>query len=475
MKVVPLIISGGSGKRLWPLSRENYPKQFLKFDSEHSLLQDTLLRIKNIKGTISPVIICNDNHRFLVAEQFRKLNYIKPHIILESKSNNTATAIALATSYIKRNFGEVLVLVLSSDHLIPDRERFKVLIESAIDNIDKEKLFLFAVKPESPNTGYGYIKTNEMKGNQNFLKVTKFIEKPSISVAKKIFKENNIFWNSGIFLYSTTFFYNEMRLYANEYIDFADKLIDEGYKDLDFFRLPADIAYPEALPIDKALIERSKKIYALKFNNSWSDIGTWKSLFDSKTKDANFNAIKGNVISLESSNSLIHSNSNHLIATIGVDNLIIVNTDDVTFISSIDKINKLEDMLKLIGSNDKEKLLNNRKVYRPWGWYDSLDKETGFHIKRIHVFPGERLSLQSHAKRSEHWIVVRGKAEATVDDCLHILKENDSIDINVGSIHSLKNLSKKNPLELVEVQTGDYFGEDDIIRYDDIYGRSDNK
>ncbi len=468
-KLVPIILCGGSGTRLWPLSRKQYPKQFLPLLSDNTMLQETILRIQQIPNVENPIIISNDEHRFLVAEQCRNIGLNNPEIILEPIAKNTAPAIVAGTLYAKSKFDNCNILILPADHYIANIKKFNKAIELARNEATKGALITFGIHPNSSNTNYGYIKySNTIK--KGIYKVDKFIEKPDLKTAQSFLKQKKYLWNSGIFLFNLDLFLVEMNEFNPKIVENIKNSLIDSSKDFDFIRLgkKAFIECP-SISIDYCLMEKSKKTIVVQFNVGWSDIGSWSSLYSFGKKDLNKNIVSGPTHIEETSNSYIRSN-HHLVVTLGVDNLIIVNTPDATLISTKEKVNDLKGLTERLTKKNHKEVQNHKKVFRPWGWFDVIDEGNFYKVKRLHVKPKGKLSYQFHKKRSEHWTVVDGVATIRIEGRTKKLTSGESIFIAQGEKHSLANNSK-NQLEIIEVQSGKYFGEDDIIRINDIYGR----
>jgi len=470
IKITPVILSGGSGTRLWPLSRKDRPKQFLQLFGEHSMLQETLLRLNGIESLNKPIIVCNDNHRFLVAHQCHDIG-IEPTIILESEGRNTAPAIAVAAIQSLREFKNSILLVLSADHKIKDIEKYHQTIESAKKFALEKKLLTFGVKPSGPNTGYGYIKYS---GNEkNLSKVEKFVEKPNLETAKEYFFSKEYLWNSGIFMFTSECFLDELKKFNPEIYNKSLGAIEKSSKDLDFIRLDEESF--NSCPsdsIDYALMEKSDNVFVVPIDIGWSDLGTFESLRDSKTKDNNGNSFEGDVICFNTYNSFINS-SEKLVATFGISNMTIINTKDALFISDNSRSENVKEIVKVLSESKRSEHIHHRKVYRPWGWYDSIEQGAYFQVKRLHIDPGAKLSIQRHQKRSEHWVLISGNVIATKGENDIVMIEGDSVFIPKGEVHSLSNPNEEYA-ELIEVQSGSYLGEDDIERFEDMYGRADN-
>jgi mannose-1-phosphate guanylyltransferase/mannose-6-phosphate isomerase len=469
MTIVPVILSGGSGTRLWPLSRKQYPKQYLPLVSDNSMLQETILRLDGLNDLAAPIIICNNDHRFLVAEQLQQIDINNPTILLEPVGRNTAPAIAAAALQSMKDGDDVILLVLSADHVIHDVNAFHKVINIAVKQMQAKKLVTFGIVPTDPNTAYGYIKS-DLINDQGAYKVVEFFEKPNSQTAEAYLKQGNYLWNSGMFMFQAETLINELNTYSSDTVEAVKRSVDYAVHDLDFIRLEKDAF--ESSPsnsIDCALMEKSNNVVVVPLDAGWNDIGSWSALHDIGNKDDNGNVIKGDVFAEETINSYIHAN-HHMVATIGVKDLIIVDTPNATLISSKDKVHKVKKIVEQLQKQEREEQICHRKVYRPWGWYDSIETSKHFQVKRLHVNPGGKLSLQMHHKRAEHWVVVKGIATATNGEEVLTLTEGQSTYIPVTVIHALENLEDI-PLEVIEVQSGTYLGEDDIVRFKDIYGR----
>ena len=469
MKIVPVILSGGSGTRLWPLSRKQYPKQYLPLVNDNTMLQETILRLSGLNNLENPIIICNADHRFLVAGQCQQINIKNPTILLEPVGRNTAPAIAAAALHSLKTADDAMLLVLSADHVIQDVEAFHQAINIASNQAQAGKLATFGIVPTEANTGYGYIKSSK-NNNDGAYKVEEFIEKPDLATAQSYLEQGNYLWNSGMFMFEATTLIDELTTHSPEIVTSVNDAVNKAEQDLDFIRL--DKQAFELSPsdsIDYALMEKSDNVTVVPLDAQWNDIGSWSALYDIGTKDSNGNVIQGDVFTEDTTNTYIHSNG-HMIATIGVQDLIIVDTPNATLISTKDKSQKVKNIVKQLQRQDREEQSCHRKVYRPWGWYDSIEVGKHFQVKRLHVKPGAKLSLQMHHKRAEHWVVVSGTATAINGKETLILAEGESTYIPIGTTHALENHTDE-ILEIIEVQSGTYLGEDDITRLDDIYGR----
>jgi len=469
MQIIPVILSGGSGTRLWPLSRKHYPKQYLPLAGDNTMLQETILRLNGLDNLADPIIICNADHRFLVAEQCQQINIHNPTILLEPVGRNTAPAIAAAALQSLKNSDDAVLSVLSADHVIQDVKAFHTAINIANGQAQEGKLVTFGIVPTDANTGYGYIKSSKDIVDGAY-KVEEFVEKPDLETAQFYLEKGNYLWNSGMFMFKPSTLIDELTTHSSEIVRSVNNAVNNAEQDLDFIRL--DKQAFESSPcdsIDYALIEKSDNVVVVPLDAQWNDIGAWSALHDIGIKDASGNVIKGDVIVQDTSNTYINAN-HHMVATIGVDSLIVVDTPDVTFIATQDKSQEVKSIVESLQADDRDERVMHRKVYRPWGWYDSIESGKRFQVKRLHVNPGAELSLQMHHKRAEHWVVVSGTATVVNGGEVLTLKEGDSTYIPVGVTHSLENQTNEQ-LEIIEVQSGTYLGEDDIIRIRDAYGR----
>jgi len=469
MQIVPVILSGGSGTRLWPLSRKQYPKQYLPLAGDNTMLQETILRLNGLENLKDPIIVCNADHRFLVAEQCQQIDIKNPTILLEPIGRNTAPAIAAAALQSIKDTNDVVLLVLSADHVIQDVEAFHQAINIASNQARSGKLATFGIVPTDANTGYGYIKSSKDNADGAY-KVEEFVEKPDLQNAQSYLEQGNYLWNSGMFMFKIDTFISELTTYSPDIVKSVNNAINKAEKDLDFIRL--DKQAFESSPsdsIDYALMEKSDNVVVVPLDAQWNDIGDWSALYDIGTKDNNGNVIQGDVFTEETTNTYINAN-HHMVATIGVQDLVIVDTSNATLISTKDKAQEVKKIVEQLQHQDREERYYHRKVYRPWGWYESIEVDVHFQVKRLHVNPGAKLSLQMHYKRAEHWVVVSGVATAINGEDVLTLTEGESTYIPVGTTHGLENKTNER-LEIIEVQSGTYLGEDDIVRFEDIYGR----
>ena len=469
MEIIPVILSGGSGTRLWPLSRKQYPKQYLPLAGNNTMLQETILRLNGLDSISDPIIICNSEHRFLVAEQCQKIDIKNPIILLEPVGRNTAPAIVAAALQSLKQMDNAGLLVLSADHVIQDIHAFHKAIKTATKQAERGKLVTFGIVPTDANTGYGYIKFAK-ESNNGAYKVEEFVEKPDLVTAEKYLEQDNYLWNSGMFMFKASSLIDELTAHSPLIVEVVNEAVNNASQDLDFIRL--DKSAFEASPsvsIDYALMEKSDNVAVVPLDAKWNDIGAWSALHDIGIKDANNNVIKGDVIAKDTTNTYINA-TYHMVATIGVNNLVVVDTPDATFIASKDKAEEVKSIVESLQADGRDEGDIHRKVYRPWGWYDSIEMGKHFQVKRLHINSGAKLSLQKHKKRAEHWVVVNGTATAIIGEEVLTLAEGDSTYIPIGTKHGLENNTHEQ-LEIIEVQSGTYLGEDDIVRYEDVYGR----
>jgi mannose-1-phosphate guanylyltransferase len=467
--IVPVILSGGSGSRLWPISRKQFPKQFINLiNNETSLFQDTINRLP--KNITDPLIICNEEHRFIVAEQLRQIDSENKGVILEPVGKNTAPAIAIAALQLLKDNADPILLILSADHSINDNTKFHKSIEVGRKIAEKNKLALFGVIPNKPETGYGYIECDNSI-SKDFYDIISFTEKPSIEIAKKYIDSGDYYWNSGIFMFKASIYLKELQKYEPEIYSCCMNSFNKVNKDFDFIRIDKKEFFKcPSKSIDYAVMEKTSYASVVPFNSNWSDVGSWESLWDEKSKDKDNNVTKGDVLLKKVNNSYIHS-TNRLVAASDISDLVIIDTQDALLVSSRKNSQNIKEIVKKLSNENRKESESHRKIYRPWGYFDSIDNGHGFQVKRILVNPGAKLSLQKHQKRAEHWVVVKGIASITCGERKFKLIKNESTYIPKGEVHRLEN-DEKYPLEIIEIQTGSYLGEDDIIRLEDEYRRN---
>ena len=473
--LIPVILCGGTGTRLWPLSRASYPKQYWNLigENNYSLLQQTQLRLENIKNLQGPIFICNEEHRFIVAEQMRQIK-VKPNsIILEPFVRNTAPPIALAALKAIKDGEDPLLLVLAADHEIQEVQQFHKVIESAKVYAESGRLVTFGIIPTSPETGYGYIEAintqdeNDLSG----VAIKRFVEKPDRKTAEKFLQDKRFTWNSGMFLFKASSILKEIEKLAPEILDSCKSSLKNGKHDLDFFRLEKD-SFKKCpnLAIDVAVMEKTNCGIVLPLRAGWNDVGSWKTLWECGPKDSSGNVKRGNVITTNTKSCYLRS-EHRLVVGIGLENIIVVETDDAILIADINEAQKVKSIVQELEKKNLPEAKAHKKIYRPWGNYTSIVKGDNWQVKKIEVLPGASLSLQKHNHRAEHWVIVKGTALIQRDKEKQLLNANQSTYIPIGCKHRLSNPGEE-VVELIEIQSGNYLGEDDIIRFDDIYGRS---
>lgn len=471
-QLVPVILAGGIGSRLWPLSRELFPKQFHRLLGEHSLLQATVLRA-GATSAAPPIILCNEQHRFLVAEQCRQIDVAWEHIVLEPEARSTAPAIALAAELVAQRDPDAQLLVLSSDHLIDPVDEFVAAVSVAQTAAAQGSLVTFGVVPTSPETGYGYIQAGTEKESlviETAYQVRAFVEKPDAATAQQYLASGQHLWNSGMFLMGAKDYLRELEEYAPDIASAVAASIAQGEHDLDFYRPSAAFAKAPALSIDYAVMEPTKRAMVVPTKFSWTDIGSWDALREASGQDAQGNSLHGDVIAVGTENTYVNA-QDRLVTTLGVSDLVVVETSDAVLVADRHQSHQVKDIVDSLKRQERTEFHSHKLIYRPWGSFESVGMGERYQVKRITVEPGASLSMQKHFHRAEHWIVVNGTAEVTCDERVFILNENESTYIPVESKHRLVNPGKL-PLELIEVQVGSYLGEDDIVRFDDVYGRA---
>jgi mannose-1-phosphate guanylyltransferase len=465
--ITPIILAGGSGSRLWPLSRKLMPKQFLKIASEHTMIQETFLRLVGLEVSF-PLCICNEEHRFIVAEQMREIDSLGK-IILEPVGRNTAPAIALAALYLLEQDDDSVMLVLAADHVIENQVEFQNVVRKSVPLAEEGKLVTFGIVPSHAETGYGYIH----KGDSCFdvaFDVSKFVEKPDLETAEKYLSSGEYLWNSGMFMFKASRYIEELAKYNPEILSACKKAIGHTSADIDFIRVvKEEFSLCPDDSIDYAVMEKTDSAVVVPLDANWNDIGSFSAIWDISDKDELGNVHQGDVLSHNSSNNLVIAEQK-LVATVGLDNCIVVETKDAILVANKDNVQDVKKIVEQLKSLGRTEADIHRQVYRPWGHYDSIDFGKRDQVKRITVKSGEKLSIQMHHHRAEHWIVVSGTAKVTNGDKIFLLTENQSTYIPAGVVHALENPGVL-PLELIEVQSGSYLGEDDIVRFEDRYGR----
>ena len=466
--IKPVIMAGGSGTRLWPLSRAGHPKQFLPLNGDKTMLQQTVSRLCNLPIS-DPITICNEEHRFFVAEQLREIDALGK-IILEPVGRNTAPAIALSALAEIKN--DPLLLVLAADHVIADSGAFTDAVLKAAPLAEEGQLVMFGIVPTEPHTGYGYIETGIAVGDA--FEVSSFKEKPDVETAIKYVDDGRHYWNSGMFLFKASRYLSELRLHRPDIHDACERAMTDSSPDLDFIRIDTEAF--EQCPdesVDYAVMEKTKDALVVPMDAGWNDIGSWSSLWKVAEKDDFNNVVSGDTMLLDTNNSLVRADDK-LVALIGIEDLVVISTKDATLVAHKDRVEDARQIVSRLKSDGRCEWERHQEVYRPWGKYDSVDHGERYQVKRITVNPGAKLSVQMHQHRAEHWVVVSGTALVTKGDETILLSENESTYIPVGVIHSLENVGT-HLLELIEIQSGSYLGEDDIVRFADIYGRADMK
>ncbi|MEW5709613.1 MAG: mannose-1-phosphate guanylyltransferase/mannose-6-phosphate isomerase [Pseudomonadota bacterium] len=471
MDIYAVVLSGGAGTRLWPMSRETLPKQFLRLTSEHSLLQETLLRLDGLEGLRATVVVANQEHRFLVAEHLRGIGLKPEALILEPAARNTAPAIAVAALHLLRHDPAALMLVLPADHHIPDAAALRGAIRAAVPAAQAGHLVTFGVTPRWAETGYGYIERGKALGaGAAGYRVARFLEKPDEETAARFQASGRHYWNSGMFLFQAEGVLAELRRLQPALVAACEEALAKAGKDLDFLRLEAEaFGRSPSVSIDYAVMEHTDRAVVMPVDFSWTDLGSWKALWEVGVKDAAGNVTRGDVHLDGARNSYVYA-ERRFVAALGVEDLVIVETPDAVLVARRDEVQKVRQVVDDLRARNRHEHVTHRTVYRPWGWYESIDAGHRFQVKRITVNPGQKLSLQMHHHRAEHWVVVVGTAKVTRGDETLVLTENQSTYIPLGVTHRLENPGKI-PLQLIEVQSGAYLGEDDIVRFEDAYSR----
>jgi mannose-1-phosphate guanylyltransferase / mannose-6-phosphate isomerase len=470
--LIPVVLSGGSGSRLWPLSREMYPKQLLALTGPHTMLQDTLLRLAGIRDAAAPIIVCNEAHRFMVAEQMRSLSIAPAAIILEPVGRNTAPAVALAALQALKIDPQATLVVAPADHVIRDPRAFQKAAEIAVAQAGAAKLVTFGVVAYAPETGYGYIRRRSLPadGARQAYPVAEFVEKPSLERAREFVASGNYYWNSGMFVFRAARFLKELRHFAPDILAAATAAMERATLDLDFVRIDkAAFEAARSESIDYAVMEKTRDAIVVPLDAGWSDVGSWSSLCDALPADEHGNVLHGDVLVHDTQDCYVHSTS-RLVGAVGMHEHIIVETKDAVLVAPKGRVQEVRELVNQLKLSERSEFSLHREVFRPWGSYDSIDQGDGFQVKHLRVKPGGVLSLQLHNHRAEHWIVVSGTARITCGDRVFDLVENQSTYIPLGAKHRIQNPGDV-PLHIIEVQSGAYLGEDDIVRFEDNYGR----
>lgn len=472
--IVPVILSGGSGTRLWPLSREHYPKQLLAFVGEQTMLQETARRLEGLSGQLPAVVVCNEEHRFLVAEQLREVGHLPQSILLEPFGRNTAAALTLAALAIAERTPDSIMLAMPADHVIRDLDSFHDAVKAGQGEALAGKLVTFGIVPTIPETGYGYIRKGARLVSGNAYQVDRFVEKPDVMTARGYVASGDYLWNSGIFMMTAVRWLEELQQFRP---DIAAACLDawrEGRRDMDFFRVGKDaFGRCPSESIDYAVMEKTNNAVVIPLDAGWSDIGAWSSLWEASARDHDGNVLRGDVAAINSQDTLLIS-KHRFVAAVGLRDVIVIETADAVLVANKEQAQDVKTVVNFLKNAKRSEHITHRKVYRPWGCYEGVDIGETFQVKRITVNPGAALSLQMHYKRAEHWIVVKGTAKVTRGDDVFTLIANQSTYIPIGTKHRLENPDTV-PLEMIEVQSGSYLGEDDIVRFEDKYNRDSNQ
>ncbi|MDX1491528.1 MAG: mannose-1-phosphate guanylyltransferase/mannose-6-phosphate isomerase [Pseudohongiellaceae bacterium] len=480
--IIPVVLAGGVGSRLWPVSRQLYPKQFTALSAAdggaphqgETLFQSTLTRLRGVADLAAPIVVCNEEHRFLTAQQLKEAQIDSANILLEPVGRNTAPAVAVAAIRALELGENPTLLVLPADHAIKDSAQLRAVVSAGAQLAQQGKLVTFGIVPTAPETGYGYIRRGqELETGLGELsyKVDSFVEKPNLSVAESYLSSGQYYWNSGMFMFTAARFLQELEECAPDILNSCRESMSAAQSDVDFIRIcPEEFAQCRSDSIDYAVMEKTQDGVVMPLDAQWSDLGAWNSLWEASTKDEQENVLTGDVICEEVEGSYIHSHS-RLVAAVGVKDLVLVETADAVLVAAKDKVQEVKRIVQRLEQAGRAESVHHVLVYRPWGSYESLAVGAGFQVKHIVVKPGGSLSLQMHHHRAEHWVVVKGSATVTCEEKVFVLKENESTFIPLGSKHRLQNRTSE-PVEIIEVQTGSYLGEDDIVRFDDVYGRA---
>jgi len=471
MSLYPVILSGGSGSRLWPLSREHFPKPLLPLVSERTLLQETACRLDPIPGLGDAVYVCNEEHRFLVAEQVTQIGKSPATIILEPEGRNTAPALTLAALYLLQRDPEALMVVMPADHVMTEPLHFVEAVQLGCSSAANGSLVTFGIVPGTAETGYGYIRRNGELAGGHAYRVAQFVEKPDLQTAIRYLDAGDYYWNSGIFLMRADRWLEEIGVHRPDILKCCRQALAQGAQDSDFLRVykPVFITCPSD-SIDYAVMEKTDRAVVVPISAGWSDVGAWSALWQVCPRDADGNVIQGDVIVQDTHDAFLVA-QHRCLATVGMENVIVVETADAVLVANKDKAQDVKEIVRRLKETDRAEHKTHRRVYRPWGTYEGIDSGPRFQVKRLSVKPGAQLSLQMHHHRAEHWVVVKGTARVTCGDSTFLLHENESTYIPIGERHRLENPGNI-PLEVIEIQSGSYLGEDDIVRYEDIYNRA---
>ncbi|MBW2511001.1 MAG: mannose-1-phosphate guanylyltransferase/mannose-6-phosphate isomerase [Deltaproteobacteria bacterium] len=474
--IVPVILSGGAGTRLWPLSRELYPKQLLPLVGDRTMLQDTALRLSGLANRNAPLVVCNEAHRFMVAEQLRQSGQEASAVILEPVGRNTAPAVAVAALSTMEQGEDHVLLVLPADHVIKNAKALCKAVNDGLGAVEEGALLTFGIVPTAPETGYGYIRrgakqeVRSAKPGHEIYPVQEFVEKPALATAEEYLDSGNYYWNSGMFMFKASAYLAELEKHAPEILSASRKAWQGRVSDLDFIRLDGEaFAACPSESIDYAVMEKTAQAMVIPLDAGWSDVGSWAALWEVGEADTQGNVCFGDVIDVDCNGSYLHGGS-RLVAGVGLQDTVVVETSDAVLVVAKDRVQDVKQVVEHLKSSEREEHLLHRRVNRPWGAYEGLDSGDGFLVKRITVNPGASLSLQRHKHRAEHWIVVRGIADVTCENVVQTLVANQSFYIPIGQMHRLSNPGET-ILEIIEVQTGELLSEDDIERFDDVYGR----
>lgn len=472
-RIHPVILSGGAGVRLWPMSREQYPKQFLPLCSERSMLQETARRVADPARFAPPLVVCNQEHRFVIAEQLRQAGVREARIVLEPVGRNTAAAAAVAALMVEKQDPDGQILLLPADHAIQDQTAFLEAVAVAAGAASAGQLATFGIVPTAPETGYGYIRRGEaIAGHEGAFRVAAFVEKPPRAEAERYLADKGFFWNSGMFLLPARRYLAELERWEPAVLSACREALAQGRSDLDFFRLDETaFAAAPSTSIDYAVMERTDAAVVVPCSIGWTDVGAWSALWDIGTKDEGGNVCQGDAIAWDSRNCYVRSEDGALVALLGMEDAVVIATEDAVLVAAKGRAQDIKPLVEHLKAQGRDEPRQHRRVHRPWGYYHSLHAGDRFQVKRLTVAPGARLSLQKHYHRAEHWVVVNGTALVTRGEDQMLVYENQSIYIPMGTVHRLENPGKV-PLHLIEVQSGSYLGEDDIVRFEDGYGRS---